>query len=111
MTTYVKVDSLSNERNAEKVTSISLRNVLMIAFLLATVLLSAFSLVYVRDTQHELISDIQGLNMVHDSMLSQRSQLLLEQAALRTQTRIQTLASEKLGMVFPEKETLLMADS
>lgn len=78
-----------------------------IATLLVLVFLSAFAVVYVRDYQRQLITDLQGLQMEHDNMLTQRSQLLLEQTAWSTQTRVQQVAEKKLSMVFPNKQELI----
>lgn len=75
--------------------------------LLMLVFLSAFSIVYVRDYQRQLVTDLQGMEMAYDAMLTQRSQLLLEQAAFSTQTRIQDVAVQKLGMVFPQQEAII----
>lgn len=75
--------------------------------LLVLVFVSAFAVVYVRDYQRQLITDLQGLQMEHDNMLTQRSQLLLEQAAWSTQTRVQQVAGQQLGMVFPGQQTMI----
>jgi cell division protein FtsL len=84
----------------------SLQSVAIIS-LLILVFVSAFAVVYVRDYQRQLITDLQGLQMEHDTMLTQRSQLLLEQAAWSTQTRVQQVAEQKLGMVFPGQQTMI----
>ncbi|NNM60374.1 MAG: cell division protein FtsL [Legionellales bacterium] len=71
------------------------------------VFLSAFSIVYVRDYERQMITELQGMQITYDAMLTQRSQLLLEQAAFSTQTRIQDVAVQKLGMAFPEQEAVI----
>ena len=111
MSTASKIQALSFDDLAVGHISLSSRQGLLILVLLLMLLISAFSVVYVRDSQRELISDIQGLEIVHDNMLSQRSQLLLEQAAWRTQLRVQQVAEHQLGMVFPQKQTMIMVGS
>lgn len=75
--------------------------------LLISVFLSAFAVVYARDYQRQLVTDIQGLQMDYDNMVTQRSQLLLEQAAFSTQTRVQQIATQKLGMVYPQQQAII----
>jgi cell division protein FtsL len=78
----------------------------LISSLLLMVFVSAFAVIYVRDYQRQLITHLQGIQMQHDSMLTQRSQLLLERAAWSTQARVQQVAEQKLGMDFPEQQSI-----
>ncbi len=82
----------------------------VIVSLFILLFVSAFSVVYVRDHQRQRVTHLQGLQMEHDRMLSERSQLLLEQAAWSTQTRVQHMAQADLGMVFPKQQSMIMVE-
>jgi cell division protein FtsL len=82
----------------------------MILSLLILVFISAFSVVYVRGHQRQLVTHLQNLQIEHDNMLVERSQLLLEQAAWSTQTRVQRIAQADLGMVFPQQQSMIMVE-
>ncbi len=81
-----------------------------ITCLLVLVFISAFSVVYVRDHQRQLVTHLQGLQIERDNMIVERSQLLLEQAAWSTQTRVQRIAQADLGMAFPQQQSMIMVE-
>lgn len=78
--------------------------------LIILVFISAFAVVYVRDYQRQLITDVQTLQIEHDNMLTQRGQLLLEQAAWSTQTHVQQVAQTQLGMVYPQQAEMVILE-
>ena len=75
--------------------------VLMGALLLLVVMMSSFSTVYVKYMNRELTDQLDQLKNAAVSQENEYSQLVLEQAALTNQGRVQRLAQEKLGLVMP----------
>jgi len=74
---------------------------LMQIMLLIAVLVSAFSVVYSTNMYRASHSQLQYAEQHTHQMQLQWGQLLLEQASLSRQARIQHIASEKLNMLVP----------
>jgi cell division protein FtsL len=72
-------------------------HLLMVGLALA-VLLSAFSLIYVKDMNRRLMSRVQTLQTQHAVLHTQWSQLLLKRGSLNNQHRIARLATRDLDM-------------
>ena len=79
----------------------SSREILLILCLGVLVLLSAISVVYVKDLNRRLFITKQTLQHQHEQYLTDWSQLLLEQSAWSNQARIQQVAQQKLNMRLP----------
>ena len=71
------------------------------SLLLAAVLLSALLVVYVTNMYRVTVSQLQLASQTAQQLQLQWGQLLLEQASMVTPARVQTVAIEKLHMVFP----------
>lgn len=69
--------------------------------LMLAVLASALTVIYVKDLQRGLFSELQGLEQTRDSLHVQASQLLLEQNTWAAPVRVQSMAQQQLGMVVP----------
>ncbi len=78
--------------------------VLLQAGLLFSVLMSALSVVYVINLHRVTCSQMQAADQTTHRLQLQWGQLLLEQASLATPARVETLAKEKLHMVFPSHD-------
>ena len=76
---------------------ISLKNMLILS-LVFTVLISALSVVYTKDLNRRLFNDLQTTQKIRDDLYIEWGQLLLEQSAWSTQSRVQQLANEQLQM-------------
>lgn len=74
---------------------------LAVFMLIALLLVSAFSVVYVRDLHRRLFIDLQTAQKTADALKIEWGQLLLEQSTWATPARVQELAQEKLGMQVP----------
>ena len=72
--------------------------------LLFFVLMSALSVVYVINLHRVTCGQTQIADQKAHHLQLQWGQLLLEQASLVTPARVETLAKEKLHMVFPSHE-------
>lgn len=67
----------------------------------SALLMSAMAIIYVTNASRFALSELERLqNQAHEYRL-ERGQLLLEQAALSTPSRIELLASKKWGMYLP----------
>lgn len=84
------------------------RQTLGIILLVMTVLASALSVVYVKNLDRELFSDLQTLQQARDDLNVQSGQLLLEQNTWATPTRIQSMAVQQ-GMIEPAAKDVSVA--
>lgn len=81
----------------------------MLILLMAAVLISALGVIYSTNAYRSTFSQVQQEEQQAHLMQLQWGQLLLEQASLATPARVQELAIDKLGMVFPDtKNTFLL---
>lgn len=72
------------------------------------VLLSAFSLVYVKDMNRRLMNRSQSLQSHYVELHSQWSQLLVARGNLASQSRVAEIAAQKLHMVMPKPSKIVM---
>ncbi len=87
--------------------TLSKQNILFL-LLLISVWFSAFGVVYLKDINRQLVNELQTLNNTQDKLQIEWGKLLLEQSTLATQSRVQRMADEKLGMVMPTATTVEM---
>lgn len=81
----------------------------MLILLMAAVLISALGVIYSTNSYRSTFSQVQQEEQQAHHLQLQWGQLLLEQASLATPARVQELAIDKLGMVFPDtKNTFLL---
>ncbi len=72
------------------------------------VLMSAVSIIYVTHVTRLLHATYQH-NIVEQDMLHvQRGQLLLERSTMMMQARIQSIAENKLGMIIPDQNSVVI---
>lgn len=83
---------------------------LVMATLITTILLSALSLIYVKERGRTLLSEITRLQYMQDNLQVRHSQLLLEGNTLMAQARLKIIAESKLQMEIP-KATKLISSS
>lgn len=79
-----------------------------VAMLALTVLLSALSIIYVTHTTRVLHAAYQHNVGEQNQLRVQRSQLLLERSTWMMLSRIQQLAENKLGMVTPNSQSVIV---
>ncbi len=71
---------------------------LLVVVLMSLLLISALSVVYFKDEQRSLISQLQSEHHQSQRLETEWGQLLLEQSTLVTAARIQRVAQSRLGM-------------
>ena len=78
--------------------------------LVVSIIVSTFTLIYVKDLNRRLFIESQSLQGVHQQQVNQWSKLLLEQSTWSAQSRIQNIALQDLQMVMPTaKNTVLLS--
>lgn len=87
------------------------REMLGIAILMFAVLTSAFTVIYVKNLDRRLFSDIQVLQQKKEQSQVEWGQLLLEQSTWAAPARIQHLAADKLDMVAPAFTEITMVSA
>jgi cell division protein FtsL len=70
--------------------------------LLAVIVFSALSLVYVKDLHRRLFIQYQELQTTKQASLTQHGKLVLEKSAWSVENRIQHIAQRKLAMRVPD---------
>jgi cell division protein FtsL len=73
-------------------------------------LISAFALVYAKDLSRRAFIQYQGLVQTHSTQNNTWSKLLLEQSTWAAQSRIQHIATTRLGMVSPMAKNTVIVD-
>jgi len=84
------------------------KSVYGVIILLAVVLISALSVIYSTNSYRSTFSLVQQEEQQAHSLQLQWGQLLLEQASLATQARVQEIAVHKLKMVFPSTQNTFL---
>lgn len=95
-------------RRREAQTDIPLKQQLAVGALVVLLLFSAFSVIYLKDLSRRLFIQYQQLQKVQERDEIETSKLLLEKGAWSTQSRIQEIASTKLGMEAPSMKNIVM---
>jgi cell division protein FtsL len=73
-----------------------------------SILTSALSMVYVTNMTRSLNAGLQQTHAERDHMHVQWGQLLLEKSTWMMQARVQQIAEDKLGMVFPDNKSVVI---
>ena len=84
----------------------SAKFVLLISLLIVT-FISAISVVYTKHYNRKLFVEVQRLETQRDDMEIEWGQLQLEQNTWATQSRIERIAREKLGMFTPQAKDVI----
>lgn len=84
-------------------------NFLMI-FLITLSLLSAFTLIYLKDLNRRLFIEYQQLQDTRQQYETNWGKLLLEQSTWSTQARIQSLAQKRLAMIYPNQKNIVIVE-
>lgn len=83
---------------------------LSVCTLIAGVLMSALSIVYVTNCSRSLNAGLQQTLAERDRLHIQWGQLLLEKSTWMMQARIQQVASDKLGMMVPNNKSVVIVN-
>lgn len=79
-----------------------------VGVLVAAVVISALAVVYAKHQSRQLLIELQQLQAERDQMNVNWGQLQLEQSTLATYQRIDAIAHEKLAMIIPPQERVVI---
>lgn len=85
-----------------KVETTPIKEIWRIVFAIALVLTTALSLIYVKDLNRQLYSELESFRQNHEELKIQKDQLLLEQNTWAAQGRVREVAQERLDMILPD---------
>lgn len=98
--------AVSKKITVEFISGISIRDVLVTAGLMLILLMSAIGVVYSSHLVRQLFAEHAQLVEHRDQLQLEWAQLLLEQSAWSSPTRIENVAREELKMTLPEAELI-----
>jgi len=110
MNTAVRTLSRGTLLSVRWVNAVSFKLQWVVVALLFSVLFSALFLVYIKDVNRRLTSDLQTLTNIQNNLDIQWSKLLLEESAFSSSARIVRVAALKLDMEIPASKSLLPID-
>ena len=79
---------------------------LLLAVLLLACFASALAVVHVKYRERRLVTELSELRESRDRLDSEWSRLLLEEATLTTQARVESKARNELNMVLPQPQEM-----
>ena len=82
-----------------------------IGLLMVLVVLSAFSVVYLKDVNRRLLIDYQYQAQQQQHYQTTRNQLLLEESTWARQSRVQQIAENELNMVIPTSRDVVLLET
>lgn len=83
---------------------------ILVVFLIIALLCSAFGVVYIKDLNRRLFIQYQILQREKSEKIIQWGKLLLEQNTWSTQSRIQRIAQQQLGMQIPTGKKVVLVN-
>lgn len=81
-----------------------------VAVFVVVLLLSAFSVIYLKDLSRRLYIQYQQLQYEQQDNEMKWSKLLLEKGAWSTQARVQHIAAAELNMVVPKADEVVLVE-
>lgn len=72
------------------------------------VLMTALSLVYTKDLNRQLYTELEGIRQNYEELKIQKDKLLLEQNTWAAQGRVREVAQEQLGMTLPNQLSIVI---
>jgi cell division protein FtsL len=98
-------------RRRETSDAVSLKNQFFVGALIILLIVSAFSVIYLKDLSRRLFIRYQNLQQVQQHDEVEWSKLLLEEGAWSTQSRVQNVATTQLNMIMPAMKNIVMIES
>lgn len=80
---------------------------LLVGLLSCALLTTAFSIIYIKNTGRQEVTQLHSLQYQHDQMMIDQSKLLLEENTWSSPIRIQNIAQNQLDMAMPVKNTIV----
>ncbi len=81
---------------------------MLVLLLAAAVLGSALGVVYTKHQTRKLFVELQTLQKIRDEMNVEWGQLQLEESTWGTNARVEGMAREKLGMIMPPVDAVVI---
>src|SRR3990167_7887570 len=97
-------------RRREASVAVPLKNQLFVGALIVLLIVSAFSVIYLKDLSRRLFIHYQNQQQVQQQDEVEWSKLLLEEGAWSTQARVQNIATTQLNMVMPTMKNIVMIE-
>lgn len=88
-----------------------IKNHTVIIALTVALLISSFGVICVQNINRQLTNKLQVLQTENINLRNQWSQLLLEKSAWAAATRIEQIAQNKLNMITPKTQRILMINN
>lgn len=107
MSTHLGILTNPEVLSQEEVLVFPVPNLCLMVFLLLC-LISAFSLLYVKDLSRRMFIEYHKLQTVATKLSADQEKLLLEQSAWSTAMRVQNIAIQKLDMQVPLAKDIVM---
>jgi cell division protein FtsL len=104
----LRAQNLYNTSHLSLTYFLALRRFWTVSFLVSSIFVSSIGVVYVKAMNRILYSDLQMVEKDRDNLAVKWGQLLLEQSTWATQSRIQIIAENRLNMISPEQNTVVM---
>lgn len=76
--------------------------------LIIALVLSAFSVIYIKDLNRRLFIQQQSQQAIHDRLYEEWGKLLLEQSTWSTHSRVQKIAEHRLNMTMPAPKEVIV---
>lgn len=76
--------------------------------LIIALVLSAFSVIYIKDLNRRLFIQYQSQQAIHDRLYEDWGKLLLEQSTWSTHSRVQKIAENRLNMSMPNPKDVVV---
>ncbi|MBW5802370.1 cell division protein FtsL [Coxiella endosymbiont of Ornithodoros amblus] len=110
MNTTARVIVVQNVRTRNRSFQVTKEGVVIVALVIA-LLCSAFGVVYFKDLNRRLFIQYQTLQREKAEELIQWEKLLLEQTTWSTQSRVQRIAKQQLGMQLPSAKEVILVNA
>jgi cell division protein FtsL len=86
------------------------KDLLLMILLLVAIGVSGFSVIYVKNDERQLYSQLQQLDNERNHLQVEHGQLLLEQSSWASPSRIQQVAERQLNMHYPTARDVVIID-
>lgn len=80
----------------------------LMVILIAAIILSAFFVVYVKDSYRLIYIQYSGLQHQYNDLINEQNKDLLQETTWSAQSRIQKIATDKLDMHFMTPKNIIM---
>jgi len=86
----------------------TLNSPVLLTLLLLATLLSALTVIYLKDLNRRLFIQQQRLEKIAEQSQAEWTRLLLEESTLSSQARVELIARKKLHMVMPTNKSVVI---